>query len=109
MYARDALDQAEDGALATGANDRVGFPIANANALLDDGWSLIDVDAAGDNAASRDSATAFVVVFASAAQLPKRRAASVLVGPDVLIDTLLADVDLVRGAAPISTGHLAQP
>jgi hypothetical protein len=34
--ARDALDQAEDFALATGAHDRVGFPIADANALLDD-------------------------------------------------------------------------
>jgi hypothetical protein len=63
---------------------------------------LIDVDAARDNAASSDFTTAFVVGFAGAAQVSEQRAASVLVGPDVLIDTLVADVDLVRLRQPVT-------
>jgi len=98
--ARNAVHQAEDGAFLAGAHDGVHLPIADADTLVHNGGSLIDVDAARDDAATGNFAATLVVALAGAPQLPEQRAASALVGPDVLVDALVADAGLLRHRQP---------
>jgi len=77
--ARDAFHQAENGAFATGADDRICLPIANANTLFYNGGSLIDVDAARDYTASGKFAGPLIVFLAAPPELAEQGAAGMLV------------------------------
>jgi hypothetical protein len=100
--ARDALNQAQNGAATPSSHNRICLPIANANALLDNGWSLIDVDAAWDDATPGQFAGPLIVFLATAAQMVEQGAAGMFVGPDELVDPLVADAGLLRACQPVA-------
>ena len=78
----------EDAGLALAVH-RVGFPIANANAALDDFGTLVEEALASEATAAVVSPVPFAAAFASTAQVRPERAAGLLVAPDPSIDRLM--------------------
>src|SRR5260221_2306071 len=80
---------------ALGADDGIGFPVADALAGLDDGGACGDRAFPGEPPAAVVGAIPFATLLPAAAQGQVQGAAAALVRTDVSIDRLMADAELV--------------
>src|SRR5579862_1753680 len=88
-----ALDQGEQAAFVSGADDGVAFPVSQAGFARDDGWTLGNVDSIGDQAASSVLAGTFVVTFPAPPKTAPQVATIAFVIPDHLVDAFMAQLD----------------
>src|SRR5208337_2713860 len=86
-----AVDVRHDDAFVTRADNRVGFPVADAAFLGDNRGALVDVHAVRNQATTRGFALTLVVLFTAVTQLEIKGSAVLLVFPDMLVDALVAD------------------
>src|ERR1700692_2842826 len=85
------LDMRHHSASVMGTDNCVGLPVSDAAFCGDNGRSLIDVDAVGNQPAPRILALPLVVFFAAVTQVKIQLTPVFLVFPDMLIDALVTD------------------
>jgi len=84
-----------DDAFVTCADNRVGFPVADAAFLGDNGGALVRCPRGSESSHDLRFALTLVVLFTAVTQLDIKGSAVFLVFPDMLVDALVAD----RGGA----------
>lgn len=95
-----ALDHGEDAVFASGAHDGVDFPVAEGAPIFDLGRPLRDVLFAGQTSPAVVGPVAFAPFLAGAAKVGVEVASGLFVGPDPLVDGLVADPQRVASFEP---------
>ena len=91
-----ALDETHDAVpIPFGADDGIGFPVADALAGFDDGGTRRDQTFPGESAATVVGAIPFAALFLPTAQIRVPGPAGALVGPDVPLDRLVTNPEAV--------------
>src|SRR5271167_1619031 len=107
-----ALDQREQAAFVSGADDGVALPVSQTGFARDNGRTLGNVDSIGDQAASGVLAGTPVITFSSSPKTAPQVAAIAFVIPDHLVDAFMAQLDALfaQPAADLlrRPAHLAQ-
>src|SRR5260221_13420010 len=85
---------------ALGADDGIGFPVADPLACLDESGARRDRAFPGQSAATVVMSIALAALLPAAAQRQMQAPAGALVRPDVAVDRLVADVEPGGVAGP---------
>ena len=88
-----ALDQREQAAFVSSADDGVALPVSQTGFARDNGWTFGNVDSIGDQATSGVLAGTLVITFPAPPKTAPQVAAVAFVIPDHLVDAFMAQLD----------------
>ncbi len=95
-----SLDHGDDAVAVIGADDGIGFPVAEAGAVLSAWRALRDVALIREDPAGIGASVAFSASFRSLAEMEVEAPAVAAIVPDVSVDGLMADVEYAVEAQP---------